>query len=79
MSPAPSEPADTIGSPFKRQRASLAGLEGGILGPIGSNSNDVFPPATLAAGHSQDQQTSTPTPTPATQTQAKVEDEDEEL
>ncbi|TKA64743.1 hypothetical protein B0A55_10168 [Friedmanniomyces simplex] len=37
--------SDTIGSPFKRHRSSMPGLNSGIFGPIGSNTNEVFPPS----------------------------------
>ena len=70
--------SEAIGSPFKRQRSSIQGLdEASIIGPIGSNTNDVFPPSTLAAGHSNDTQQSAPE---VKQEEAKMAEEvDEEL
>ena len=72
-----SEPSETIGSPFKRQRASMAGLDSGIMGPIGSNTNDVFPTSLSAASQSNESQ-----PQAATTSEVKVEsktESDEEL
>ena len=66
---------DIIGSPFKRQRASMAGLDSGILGPIGSNTNDVFPMSALAAGQKDDH---TPAvSTPEVKLDARVESDEE--
>ena len=75
MSPMPGEPPEIVGSPFKRHRASIQDI-GGIMGPIWSNTNDVFPPSILAAGHSN---SGTP---PASTLEVKLEakaDSDEEL
>ena len=36
------EPPETVGSPFKRHRASMPGLNNNIFGHLGSNTNDVF-------------------------------------
>ena len=70
------EPPELIGSPFKRHRASIQDISTSIMGPIGSNTNDVFPPAVLAAGHSN---SDTPAPTaPELKLDAKA-DSDEEL
>ena len=56
MSPMPSDLPETVGSPFKRHRASVQGLDSGIMGPLGSNTNDVFPPPTSEASQGNSQQ-----------------------
>ena len=49
------ESLDTaIGSPFKRHRASVQGLDSGILSALSSGANDSYPPSALAAGHHDD-------------------------
>ena len=53
---------EIIGSPFKRHRASMPGLDSGILGAIGSNTNDVFPASALASGHKDDHTPAASTP-----------------
>lgn len=76
MSPMPGEPPEIVGSPFKRHRASIQDISGTIMGPIGSNTNDVFPPSVLAGGHSNND---TPSSTaPEVKLEAKA-DSDEEL
>ncbi|KAF2488055.1 hypothetical protein BDY17DRAFT_244361 [Neohortaea acidophila] len=44
------EPPETIGSPFKRHRASMAGLGNDIMGPVGSSAGDAFSLSSLADG-----------------------------
>ena len=66
---------EIIGSPFKRHRASMPGLDGGIMGVIGSNTNDVFPISAIAAGHKDDH---TPAAsTPEVKLDAKLESDEE--
>lgn len=44
------EPPETIGSPFKRHRASMAGLGNDIMGPVGSSAGDAYSLSSLADG-----------------------------
>jgi len=78
----PKIPADTselIGSPFKRARSSVSDLNTKIFGPLGSNTNDAFPPTTSGVEATQareEQQTAVST------SEVKVEvkmESDEEL
>lgn len=66
---------EIVGSPFKRHRASMAGLDGSILGPIGSNSNDVYPPSTLSAEPKDDQQRASSTPEVKLEVKAESDEE----
>ena len=75
MSPVHGDTPEVVGSPFKRHRASMPGLNSGILGPIGSNTNDVFPPSTLAPGPKDDQTRASSTP--EVKLEAKVESDEE--
>jgi hypothetical protein len=45
------------------------------MGPIGSNTNDVFPPSVLAAGHSNNG--TPPASTPEVKLEAKADSEEE--
>lgn len=55
MSPMRSDTQESaIGSPFKRQRASIQGLDSGILSALSSSANDSYPSSALAAGHKDD-------------------------
>lgn len=66
---------EVIGSPFKRHRASMAGIDSGIMGAIGSNTNDVFPLSALAGGSKDDH---TPAAsTPEVKVDARVESDEE--
>lgn len=47
-------PPEIIGSPFKRHRASVPGLDSGILNAISSGANDIFPSSALAGGRKDD-------------------------
>jgi hypothetical protein len=71
----PGEPPEIVGSPFKRHRASIQDIGGSIMGPIGSNTNDVFPPSVLAAGHSNNG--TPPASTPEVKLEAKADSEEE--
>lgn len=79
-SPAPPE-SEIIGSPFKRARASLPGLESGMMGPLGSNTNDAFPATTFTSGPQNGQQptAAAAAPDPSSRAEVKMEEEDEEL
>lgn len=44
------DPPETIGSPFKRHRASMAGLGNDIMGPVGSSSGDAYSLSSLTDG-----------------------------
>ena len=61
-SPMHGDQPEVIGSPFKRHRASMPGLDSGIMGPVGSNTNDVFPTSALAAGNKDDHTPAVSTP-----------------
>jgi hypothetical protein len=79
MSPAPVEASDVVGSPFKRQRASLPGLDSGMMGPLGSNSNSVFAPSSLESSQN-DGVINAAQPAAAPEVKAAtMEAEDEEL
>ncbi|KAK5169553.1 uncharacterized protein LTR77_005529 [Saxophila tyrrhenica] len=80
-SPAPPDSA-IIGSPFKRARASLPGLDSGMLGPLGSNSNEIYPPTSFTSGPQDAQQPPPSTaaaPVKQENAEVKMEEEDEEL
>ena len=66
---------EAIGSPFKRHRASMPGLDSSILGPIGSNSNDTYPPSTLAATANDEQRRASSTPEVKLEVKAESDEE----
>jgi hypothetical protein len=81
MSPAALDPPEVIGSPFKRQRASLpGGLDDALLNPLGSTNNNVYPPALPQEGSNGVAPTQpAAVATPASGAETKMVDEDEEL
>lgn len=82
---------ETVGSPFKRHRASVPGLDPGMIGPIGSNTNEIFgppvglgtvpPPPTPSQKNGDQSVKAQPTSEPSigSKLDVKVEEEDEEL
>ncbi|KXL49592.1 hypothetical protein M433DRAFT_7779 [Acidomyces richmondensis BFW] len=79
----PNISADTselIGSPFKRARSSVSDLGTKMFGPLGSNTNDAFPPTTsgLEAAKATGEQHGTVS-TPDVKVEAANMESDEEL
>ena len=81
MSPLTVEAADTIASPFKRHRASAAGLESSVFGQLGASTTTAFPPS-IASTILKSPEDTTPSQTTtssqdAEQRDVKVESDEE--